>query len=282
MSVRATTWVWDQPMPPSEKIVLLRLADHANPDGGDVYPSVASVAAHTGISERQVQRYIKSFVERGILVITGHAKGGRSNPREYRFTFQFTPRKGDTITSPITDKKGDADDTVSERVTSKKGDIERQQRVTSETERVTPMTRKGDIAVSPEPPITTNTEPSGEPSGMPRNGAAQTLLAVLYEDVLQIGKPTNYSKAVGQAQQLVKAGSSPEEVRDIAEWLLADPFWAAKGITIGLVLNKRDEWRSAKNAPKPTNVTPFQNTTGRAGRGGYTSDQLLAKYRGEL
>ena len=163
MSVRATSWVWDQPMPPSEKIVLLRLADHANPDGGDVYPSVASVAAHTGISTRQVQRYIKSFVERGILVISGHAKGGRSNPREYQFTFRFTPRKGDSIASPISESKGDADDTVSETVTTEKGDIQRSERVTPSAERVTPMTQKGDTAMSPEPSITTN-EPSGEPS----------------------------------------------------------------------------------------------------------------------
>ena len=163
MSVRATTWVWEQPMPPSEKIVLLRLADHANPDGGDVYPSIASVAEYTGISERQVQRYIKGFVERGILVITGHAKGGRSNPREYQFTFQFAPRKGDTrdtvsdaerVTppTPIAARKGDADDTVSERVTSTKGDTEG-------TERVTPMTLKGDTAMSPEPSRTVK-EPS--------------------------------------------------------------------------------------------------------------------------
>lgn len=114
---------------------------------------------------------------------------------------------------------------------------------------------------------------------MPRNGDAQTLLAVLYEDVLQIGKPTDYKQAVGQAQLLVKAGSTPDEVRAIAEWLMADPFWSQKGITIGLVLRKRDEWRSAQKTPK--NITPFQNSNRSAGRRGYTADELLAMSREE-
>lgn len=115
---------------------------------------------------------------------------------------------------------------------------------------------------------------------MPRNGAAQTLLAVLYEDVLQIGPPTNYKLAIGQAQSLVKAGSTPDEVRSIAEWLMADPFWSQKGITIGLVLKKRDEWRSAKKSPKPKNITPFQTSTRK--QGGGMSSYDLAAYAREL
>ena len=117
---------------------------------------------------------------------------------------------------------------------------------------------------------------------MPRNGAAQTLLAVLYEDVLQIGKPTDFKKAVGQAQLLVNAGSTPDEVREIAEWLMADPFWASKGITIGLVLSKRDEWRSAKRSPKPKNITPFQNSQRKQGNGQSMSAYDLANYAREL
>lgn len=92
-----------------------------------------------------------------------------------------------------------------------------------------------------------------EPKPMPRNGMAQTLLATLYEDILRIGPPTSYKTAVGQAQKLADAGCTPLELREIAEWLLQDPFWSRKGITIGTVLSKRDDWRSAKiaEAKKP-------------------------------
>ena len=140
---------------------------------------------------------------------------------------------------------------------------------------------KGVQPIAPEPSIEPSLEPSEEPSGMPRNGDAQTLLAVLYEDVLQIGPPTNYKLAIGQAQTLVKAGSTPDEVRSIAEWLMADPFWSQKGITIGLVLKKRDDWRAAKNAPKPANVTPFQSN-GRSKPGAGMSSYDLAAYAREL
>lgn len=255
MSHRVSSWVWEQAMPPSEKLVLLRLADHANPDGGDVYPSVASVAEYTGISERQVQRYLKGFVERGILVITGHAKGGRNNPREYQFTFKFRPKKGDTddtvsgrerVTrmTPIDDRKGVAHDTVSERVTSEKGD-------THDAERVTPMTRKGDTAMSPEPSRTVN-----EPDSLPRNGPAQTIVAVLYEDVLGIGKPTNYRKVVGQAQQLVDAGVTPDDIPDAVKWCEGQK-WLGGSFDLGTILSQADKWRAYRRQQEQPKIRRF-------------------------
>lgn len=105
---------------------------------------------------------------------------------------------------------------------------------------------------------------------MPRNGTAQTMLAVLYEDVLGIGPPTNYGQAVKQADRFAKVGATPDEVEKIAYWLLADPWQAEKGITITTVINSRDRWRSSLNAPRasPGSLTVHQG--GRVGRDGKT------------
>lgn len=60
------TAVWATPMAPSEKLVLLALADWSGPDG-DCWPSIAKLSEKSGLSERSVQGIIKSLVESGHL-----------------------------------------------------------------------------------------------------------------------------------------------------------------------------------------------------------------------
>jgi hypothetical protein len=143
MSVKVAGWVWDQPFQPVEKLILLKLADHAHHDGTNVYPSVAEIAHATGIGDRQVQRYLRDLVNRGVLVIDDRLEGGRGRSRVYRFTFAkgdahdtlSRPVKGDIHDTVSADRKGDAHDTLSgeERVTSGaiKGDTQGTERVTS-------------------------------------------------------------------------------------------------------------------------------------------------------
>lgn len=141
-------------------------------------------------------------------------------------------------------------------------------------------------ADAPEPPdpepakTPPKTEPPPKPQpGKPmgRNGPAQTMLAVLHEDVLKIGPPTNYGQAVKQAQRLADAGCTPDELERIAYWLLGDPWHADKGITITTVINNRDKWKSSQNAPRTTPngslsvVRHGQN--GKVGRDGRTDEE---------
>jgi hypothetical protein len=75
MSVKVMAQVWELDLPHAEKFVLLAMADHADHDGGNVYPSVLTVARKTGYSERQVQRVIDSLEARGLLVPTQQTAG---------------------------------------------------------------------------------------------------------------------------------------------------------------------------------------------------------------
>ena len=256
MSISVMTRVWkESPAKGSELLILLALADFADDDGVS-WPSVETLAQKARLSKRQTQYNIQSLVNAGLLIVETNA--GPHGVHRYR----IAGCKVSTRANPAPVQKA-----------SKRGAKSARGGAKNVTEGVQP--------IAPKPSIEPSLEPSEEPSGMPRNGDAQTLLAVLYEDVLQIGKPTDYKQAVGQAQLLVKAGSNPDEVRAIAEWLMADPFWAQKGITIGLVLKKRDEWRSAQKTPK--NITPFQANTHRRppGQRGYSADELLAMAREE-
>lgn len=53
-------------LPPTEKLVLIALADHVTKDGHG-WPAVPLLACEVGLSERQVQRILKSLTARGLI-----------------------------------------------------------------------------------------------------------------------------------------------------------------------------------------------------------------------
>lgn len=131
MSIACTSRVWENAdAKGSELLLLLALADHAHDDGSEAFPSVATLAAKTRLSERSVQRLLRTLEERGEIVNTGQRPSGTN---VYR-VLAGQGRGGD-ILSP----RGDA------RVTGG-GDA----RVTG-----------GVTPVSPEPSLNRPPEPSG-------------------------------------------------------------------------------------------------------------------------
>jgi len=86
MSVQATTWVWNHSKATEGALlVLLALADHAHPDGTHAYPSVASLARMTRLSERAVQYALRELQQLGEIEVT-RAGGGRGRTTEYRLS----------------------------------------------------------------------------------------------------------------------------------------------------------------------------------------------------
>lgn len=118
--------------------------------------------------------------------------------------------------------------------------------------------------------------PSSEPKPMPRNGAAQTMLAVLHEDILKIPPPTDYGRAAKKAHDLIRAGCTLNEMQEIAAWMLRDPWHADKGVTIYTLATARDNYHSSKS--QPANMTrvspPSRRTTNASGDDNMTNDEL--------
>lgn len=102
MSHAVTTLVWQAEIPAMDKIVLLRLADFADADGRNVYPSVGRVARECGASERHVQMTLRKLVSIGILELI-RAGGGRNRSAEYRI--DLAALKG-RITCGVSEEKG--------------------------------------------------------------------------------------------------------------------------------------------------------------------------------
>jgi hypothetical protein len=85
MSVKAMSQVWDIECPkeingkdfqPTHKFVLIAYADHADHQGKNIYPAVATIAKKTGFDERTIQRATRALVEMGLLVEDGQGPRG--------------------------------------------------------------------------------------------------------------------------------------------------------------------------------------------------------------
>lgn len=126
MSIKVMTLVWDRaPYEGNALVVLLALADWASEDGTKVYPSMQTLADKARISKRTAQRIVQQFESDGVLILVGSAIGGRAKTKEYKIDLERVQ-----VCHPLS--KGCQD----------------------EQERVTPVTEKGDTAMSPEPLVT--------------------------------------------------------------------------------------------------------------------------------
>ena len=76
MSVTVMSFVWKLPIPHDEKFILLAYADHANDDGGSIFPAVLTVAKKTSYSKRSVQEITRKLQKRGLLLSNGKGRHG--------------------------------------------------------------------------------------------------------------------------------------------------------------------------------------------------------------
>lgn len=77
LSVEATSAVWTmRGLTAPEKLVLLRLADKARDDGTEARPSVGTICADTGLSERTVQGALKRLVVKRAVTVAGRHSSG--------------------------------------------------------------------------------------------------------------------------------------------------------------------------------------------------------------
>lgn len=82
MSVKKTSEVFELKLKMSEKFVLLKLADCADDRGCNAFPSVQSIAASCGCTERTVRDALRRLEKLGLLEVT--AKATNRRPTIYR------------------------------------------------------------------------------------------------------------------------------------------------------------------------------------------------------
>jgi hypothetical protein len=102
MSIRLMSEVWRTDLPTVEKMVLLVIADHANDEGTEAWPSQATIAKKASVSIRTVQRAVNNLCKEGYLRMEKH-KGGsatcREDRRPHRYTIRILKLRGDKETT---------------------------------------------------------------------------------------------------------------------------------------------------------------------------------------
>jgi Helix-turn-helix domain len=78
--------IFERDLPPTEKLVLLAMADHARDDGTGCYPSIATLSRKTSLSIRAVQKTMRGLEAAGYLISHGKSRGGRGVTTEYTIT----------------------------------------------------------------------------------------------------------------------------------------------------------------------------------------------------
>lgn len=141
MSVRVMSQVWNQSdLEPNHRYVLLAYADAANHDGTEIWPGREAIMRMTGYSLSTVNRITRELVEIGVLV--RHDRGRRGKRASFSIPLSH-PRLNVIHDDPEPESGfGYQDDTLSGT-----------DRVLSETDRVSPVIRKG--ATSDTPPVLT-------------------------------------------------------------------------------------------------------------------------------
>lgn len=109
MSIRLMSDVWRLNLPTVEKMVFLVIADHANDEGTQAYPSQATIAAKASISIRTVQRAVNTLCAQGYIRMFKHAGGSadcREDRRPHLYQINLNALRGDTVTRRTSDANG--------------------------------------------------------------------------------------------------------------------------------------------------------------------------------
>lgn len=125
MSIQAMTWVWEHSESEGNaRLVMLKIANSANDEGEDAYPSQETIARHCRISVRTVRRIVAQLVKTGELEVIQNGGGSRylrddRRPNLYRFP-KMAGHNGRTqpcppVAKPAPKQVKRADTTVSSR-----------------------------------------------------------------------------------------------------------------------------------------------------------------------
>jgi hypothetical protein len=116
VSIKLISVVWSLEIRPTDKLVLLALADNANDEGGRCYPSMRTLQQKTSLSNRAVRYSIKRLEKNGHLMTqnrNGHSLNFTLTPRHQMpmspAAVAYLPRQHMPVT-PATDAKTPAPD----------------------------------------------------------------------------------------------------------------------------------------------------------------------------
>lgn len=121
MSVRVMADVLALDLPKPEKFLAVTLANFADDDGSNVYPSVARLAYITGDTPRNVRRILRRLEATGILEVERPGGGRRRDGAGFTTRYTIHTSKGDKL-PPFDLWKMSTDESTTRTPRHQKGD----------------------------------------------------------------------------------------------------------------------------------------------------------------
>lgn len=271
MSGKISGKVWDLDLPHAEMLVLLAMADHADHEGNNVYPSIGLIAWKTGYSERQVMRIQQKLRDEGLLVAVRERQGfvtvyrintnaGKPKP-EYAPLTKRHPRQnvtGDKVTDEGSQNVRGTPDIAMSDETSVKPSIKRQGKRATADAADAPAEQSDDYRqpTAPEQP-----SPIADKLHSRQVAPHQSIIDAY---AAELGyKLRSGGKEAGAAKWLANNEYTPEQVVSCYRSLKSDPWWTDKHLSLQTIANQIGAWitkgassRRNGHGPKPVPAQP--------------------------
>ena len=239
MSVEAYSWALNHApcKSPTQKLVLLALANHARPDGTAAFPSVGTIQRYTLLSERAIRMKLDELEELGVIyrcdprIVAAYIPRHDRRPQGWNLALGL---RNEVQEEQVVDERGAFDDTNGVHVIPNG--------VHMATER-----GAGD---APKPYITVN-EPYIE-----NKSEASRLCLLLGELIAENGskQPNITEKWVGDMDRLMRLdGRTADQVEACIRWSQANPFWRANILSPAKLRAKYDTMRLQAQREKQQN-----------------------------
>lgn len=102
MSIRVQNWVWEHSETTgNDRLVLLAIADEADDDGTNAYPSIERLASKVRVNRATILRSITRLEDLGELAVTRPEKYGRGRFNVYAVRMGRPPETSQTATIPF-------------------------------------------------------------------------------------------------------------------------------------------------------------------------------------
>ena len=145
MSIHLMSLVWEIPFPtPTQKLTLLKLADHATDEGASIFPANETLAYQVGCDPRTIQRSIKALEQAEILKLLRRGGTGPKDTNQWQINVDIIAQLA------IRDLVLVAENGCLQAVENKGDSLPPSNlaRVTKTILRVTPVSSKGDTGVT--------------------------------------------------------------------------------------------------------------------------------------
>lgn len=233
MSIEAIAWVLnDAPCNnPTQRLVLVALANHARPDGTAAFPSVATIQRYTALSERAIRYHLDALEDSGLIVrcdsriVAAYIQRSDRRPIGYNLMLGLSR---EVQVEQVVEERGANDDSNGVHLVHERG--------ACHSERGAGDAPKPYITVQ-EPSIGTVSRVSPDAHRL-----CELLKALMVENGCR--EPTVTEGWLAEMDRLMRIdGRSAEEVEACIRWCQADSFWRANILSPRKLRMKFDQMR---------------------------------------